>query len=41
MDYSKFRDYGEYLEYCAEEAACKAEREYEQQSQQLQGEYSL
>ena len=41
MDYSKYRDYGEYLEECAEEAAYKAEREYEQQGQQLQGEYSV
>lgn len=41
MDYSKIRDYGEYLEDCAEEAAYKAEREYEQQSQELQGEHSL
>jgi len=25
MDYSNFRDYGEYLEYCYEEAADKLE----------------
>ena len=41
MDYSKFRDYGEYLEECAEQAAYKAEREHGQQSQELEGEYSL
>ena len=41
MDYNKFRDYGEYLEECAEQAAYKAEREYEQQSQQLEGEHPL
>ena len=41
MDYSQIRDYGDYLEYCAEEAAYKAERKHEQQSQQLKGEYPL
>lgn len=41
MNYNKFRDYGEYLEYCAEEAAYKAEREDEQQSQQLKREYTV
>lgn len=40
MDYNKFRDYGEYLEYCCEEAADKAEREYEQQSQERQGKHT-
>ena len=33
MDYSQFKDYGEYLDYCAEEAA----RKYEQQSKELEG----
>jgi len=41
MDYSKFRDYGEYLEYCAEQAAYKAERKHEQQSQELEGKHPM
>ena len=32
MDYSQFRDYGEYLEYCYEEQARKYEEEYERQN---------
>ena len=37
MDYSQFRDYGEYLEYCYEEAADRAQKEYEQQNKKQQG----